>query len=66
LAGAIQAFLDNFKAAGLSDRVLVLGLSEFGRRVEENGSFGTDHGTSGPVALAGAGVRAGLHEGTPS
>lgn len=66
LAGAIQAFLDDLKASGLSDRVLVFGFSEFGRRVEENGSLGTDHGTSGPVFLAGAGVRAGLHETTPS
>ena len=44
----------------------MLGFSEFGRRVEENGSLGTDHGTAGPVFLAGAGVRAGLHEATPS
>jgi uncharacterized protein (DUF1501 family) len=66
LAGAIQAFLDDLKASGLSDRVLVLGFSEFGRRVDENGSLGTDHGTAGPVFLAGAGVRAGLHEATPS
>ena len=34
--------------------------SEFGRRVAENGSAGTDHGTAGPVFLAGPGVRAGL------
>jgi len=66
LAGAMQAFLDDLKAAGLSERVLVLGFSEFGRRVEENGSLGTDHGTAGPVFLAGAGVRPGLHESTPS
>lgn len=66
LAGATKAFLDDLKASGLADRVLVLGFSEFGRRVEENASLGTDHGTSGPVFLAGAGVRAGLHQATPS
>ncbi len=38
----------------------MLGFSEFGRRVAENGSAGTDHGTAGPVFLAGAGVRPGL------
>jgi uncharacterized protein (DUF1501 family) len=66
LAGAVKSFLDDLRAAGLADRVLVLGFSEFGRRVEENASLGTDHGTSGPVFLAGAGVRSGLHQSTPS
>ena len=42
----------------------VLCFSEFGRRVEENGSSGTDHGTAGPVFLAGSHVRGGL-AGTP-
>ena len=66
LAGATKAFLDDLQASGLSDRVLVMGFSEFGRRVEENGSLGTDHGTSGPVFLAGAGLQPGLHQTTPS
>ncbi len=60
LSGALQAFLDDLKAAGLAERVAVLCFSEFGRRVAENGSQGTDHGTAGPVFLAGPGVRAGL------
>ena len=47
-------------APRLAERVLVLCFSEFGRRVAENGSAGTDHGTAGPVLLAGAGVRPGL------
>ncbi|HLN31653.1 MAG TPA: DUF1501 domain-containing protein [Gemmataceae bacterium] len=34
--------------------------SELGRRVQENGSQGTDHGTAGPVFVAGPAVRAGL------
>ena len=38
----------------------MLCFSEFGRRVRENGSEGTDHGTAGPVLLAGPAVRAGL------
>ena len=53
LAGALAAFLDDLAAAKLADRVAVLAFSEFGRRVAENGSAGTDHGTAGPVFLAG-------------
>jgi uncharacterized protein (DUF1501 family) len=60
LSGALKAFLDDLAAARLADRVLVLCFSEFGRRVQENGSQGTDHGTAGPVFLAGPAVRAGL------
>lgn len=61
---ALKAFLDDLQAAQLADRVLVLVFSEFGRRVAENDSKGTDHGTAGPVFLAGPAVKAGLH-GTP-
>jgi uncharacterized protein (DUF1501 family) len=42
-----------------------LAYSEFGRRVEENASGGTDHGTAGPVFLAGGAVRGGLVGATP-
>jgi uncharacterized protein (DUF1501 family) len=66
LSGALRAFLDDLAAARLADRVAVLCFSEFGRRVQENGSQGTDHGTAGPVFLAGPGVRAGLIGQTPS
>ena len=52
-AGAVRAFLDDLAAAKLADRVVVMAFSEFGRRPEENGSLGTDHGTAGPVFLAG-------------
>jgi uncharacterized protein (DUF1501 family) len=60
LSGALKAFLDDLAVAELADRVLVLCFSEFGRRVQENGSQGTDHGTAGPVFLAGPKVQAGL------
>jgi uncharacterized protein (DUF1501 family) len=60
LSGALKAFLDDLAAAKLADRVVVLCFSEFGRRVRENGSQGTDHGTAGPVFLAGPKVKAGL------
>ena len=65
LAGAIKAFLDDLRADGLGDRVLLLAFSEFGRRVAENGSQGTDHGTAGPVFLAGSPLRGGLVGGPP-
>src|SRR5262249_45247660 len=60
LSGGLKAFLDDLAAAKLADRVSVLCFSEFGRRVRENGSEGTDHGTAGPVLLAGPKVKAGL------
>jgi uncharacterized protein (DUF1501 family) len=66
LAGALKAFLDDLAASQLADRVAVLLFSEFGRTVRENGSAGTDHGTSGPVFLAGAGIKAGMVGTTPS
>src|SRR5699024_2926573 len=46
VSDAVSAFLDDMEAHGLADRVLVLTMSEFGRRVEENGSRGTDHGSA--------------------
>jgi uncharacterized protein (DUF1501 family) len=66
LAGAMQAFLDDMAAAKLADRVVLLTFSEFGRTVKENGSAGTDHGTAGPVLVAGRPVKPGLVGKTPS
>jgi uncharacterized protein (DUF1501 family) len=64
-AGSTRAFLDDLAVAGLAEQVVVLAFSEFGRRVQENGSQGTDHGTAGPVFLAGPRAQAGLHGETP-
>jgi uncharacterized protein (DUF1501 family) len=66
LSGALLAFLDDLGRARLADRVMVLCFSEFGRRVAENGSAGTDHGTAAPVLLAGPGVKSGLVGSTPN
>jgi uncharacterized protein (DUF1501 family) len=66
LSFSLQSFLGELKAAGLAERVVVLCFSEFGRRVEENASGGTDHGTAGPVFLAGPSVKGGLVGTTPS
>ncbi|HKF14915.1 MAG TPA: DUF1501 domain-containing protein [Gaiellaceae bacterium] len=53
----LLAFQRDLEARGLADRVLTLVWSEFGRRVEENGSNGTDHGAAGAVFLMGARVQ---------
>ena len=50
---ALQSFHKRLNNAGLSDRVLVMTFSEFGRRVAENASQGTDHGAAAPVFLSG-------------
>ncbi|HBE71575.1 MAG TPA: hypothetical protein DDW52_25815 [Planctomycetaceae bacterium] len=63
---ALKAFLDDMQDSGLDDRVLVLAFSEFGRRVTENGSSGTDHGAAGPVFLAGKHIAAGCVGSHPS
>jgi uncharacterized protein (DUF1501 family) len=65
-AGGLKAFLNDLKAAQLDQRVVVLAFSEFGRRVEENASAGTDHGAAGPVFLAGPKLRGGLFSQHPS
>jgi uncharacterized protein (DUF1501 family) len=62
-SNAIGAFYDDLRAHGNERRVLTLTFSEFGRRIEENGSRGTDHGEASPLFLIG-GVKGGLY-GTP-
>lgn len=61
LGSSLQAFLDDLEKSGDGDRVLVLAFSEFGRRLGENASAGTDHGTAAPVFLLGRPLRPGLH-----
>ncbi|MCX5661560.1 MAG: DUF1501 domain-containing protein [Planctomycetota bacterium] len=59
-SAAVQAFYAELKAMGQRSRVLTLAFSEFGRRVEQNASNGTDHGTAGPVFMFGDMIRPGL------
>jgi uncharacterized protein (DUF1501 family) len=66
LGDALSAFEKDLAAIGKQDDVLVLTFSEFGRRVAQNGSNGTDHGTAEPIFLIGTGVTAGLHGAYPS
>jgi len=52
----LSNFYADLEASGLDDKVLTMTISEFGRRFVENGSLGTDHGTSAPVLLFGTGL----------
>ena len=60
LGGALRAFQNDLKAQGNEGRVVTMCFSEFGRRVRQNASAGTDHGTAAPLFLVGAPVRPGI------
>lgn len=60
VSDAVTALVTDLNEAGQGDRVLVMCFSEFGRRVAENASEGTDHGTAGPMFVAGKAVRSGF------
>ena len=53
LTNAIQTFYKDLEAFGIANKVLSMTFSEFGRRVAENGSSGTDHGSAAPIMLFG-------------
>ena len=61
LDSALLAFHDDLRNQGLLNDTLVLQFSEFGRRINENGSSGTDHGAAGLMLVMGGGVRGGLY-----
>ena len=56
---------EDLAAHGNDQRVLTLTFSEFGRRIDENGSRGTDHGEASPLFLIGGGVKGGLYGALP-
>ncbi len=60
---SLGAFFDDLSARGISDRVMVLAWSEFGRRVAENASLGTDHGKAGTMFVLGDSVKGGTFYG---
>jgi uncharacterized protein (DUF1501 family) len=66
LDAALSAFVGDLKAQGNIGRVLVISFSEFGRRVAENASGGTDHGAAAPLFVLGGGVKPGLYGAYPS
>lgn len=65
LSSALLAFQRDLEARAIADDVLTLVFSEFGRRVRENGSMGTDHGLGAPLFVIGTRVRAGHHGSAP-
>jgi uncharacterized protein (DUF1501 family) len=60
IGDSTKAFVDDLKAQGNMQRVLVMTFSEFGRRVTENANGGTDHGAAAPIFIIGNKVKAGL------
>lgn len=65
LSDGVDAFLADVEAQGRADEVLIVSFSEFGRRVRQNGSDGTDHGTAAPMFAIGQKVRGGIHGDAP-
>jgi len=66
LGEGLVAFQSAMQEVGLWDKVLVMTYSEFGRRVQDNDSSGTDHGTAAPHFLMGGKVKGGLYGKQPS
>ena len=65
ISSAMRAFQSDLRSRGIEDRALTLTMSEFGRRVASNGSYGTDHGTGGPILMFGLGVKQGIYGTVP-
>jgi len=65
LGDALKSFADALQRDKLLERVLAVTFSEFGRRVQENASGGTDHGEAGPMFVVGSEIKPGVHEQHP-
>lgn len=66
VAEGVEAFMRNLEDIGVADDVLIMTFSEFGRRVAENASAGTDHGAAAPLWLIGGGIVPGIVGDHPS
>ncbi len=66
LNDGLKAFYDDLSAQGLLSSTLILVYSEFGRRITENGSQGTDHGAGASMMVAGGLVRGGIYGTAPN
>ena len=66
VSNSITRFLSQIHATNRANDVVVMVYSEFGRRVKANASHGTDHGTSGPVFLAGNRINGGFYGDQPA
>jgi uncharacterized protein (DUF1501 family) len=62
----LTAFYNDLRNHGLLGDTLILQFSEFGRRIAENGSAGTDHGAAAVMMAIGDGVRGGIYGTAPS
>jgi uncharacterized protein (DUF1501 family) len=65
LSAGLGAFMTDMGARGIDERLTVVVMTEFGRRLEENGDQGTDHGHAVPMLVLGANVVGGLHGSWP-
>ncbi|MFT4663374.1 MAG: hypothetical protein ACI8YQ_003140 [Polaribacter sp.] len=65
IASAVSTFYQDLDASGMSEDILTMTFSEFGRTIFENGSEGTDHGTGAPIMLFGGTNLGGGFHGTP-
>jgi uncharacterized protein (DUF1501 family) len=61
LGDGLAAFYTDIRNQGLATDTTVIVFSEFGRRISENGSAGTDHGAAGVMMVLGGAVRGGLY-----
>ena len=61
LNDGLLAFYNDLRNQGLLNDTLILQFSEFGRRISENGSAGTDHGAASVMMALGGGVRGGIY-----
>jgi uncharacterized protein (DUF1501 family) len=66
LSTALSSFYNDLRAQGLLQDTLVVQFSEFGRRITENGSAGTDHGAASVMLALGGSVNGGLYGTAPS
>src|SRR5712691_6556142 len=66
LGDALDAFMQDLANIHQQDNVVVMTFSEFGRRVKQNGSNGTDHGTAEPMFIIGNAVQGGMYGSYPS
>jgi uncharacterized protein (DUF1501 family) len=66
LGNGLKAFYADLAAHGNAKRVLAMTFSEFGRRVTQNASNGTDHGTAMPLFVVGGAVKGGVYGDHPS
>ena len=65
VSDSIKALFDDLDAHGKSHDVLLMTWSEFGRRVQDNASHGTDHGTAAPHFVVGDAVSPGIYGSAP-